>query len=353
MLKLRTVSCNVCRYCAHNSKKVLIRGGSRKYFETIKKQNLIKAPDYFEPTSALVQESSELSESANGGHDDLDSEFPRVLYNDRETHPRDLPPEFINNYPFSQSRVLKWLQWGDMIKRRANLDIPEFYAGSILRVDYADPYATNGMNFFVGRVLYRDMDGGIRHSFFLRNVIAGEGIEMEIAPYSPRVHKITVLRLERWLDQDILFLRNADPRMCTIPLDMKPEPIPDEVPVFTGKVKMMPKPWDYRWERYNLKNMDRSYLTTLDEERATRHIYYEYDRSQDIYDDATDQVSQSELKDIQTILMKGNTSIQKKKVKQKKKAEAVNSTENETEQIADDNSIQKKNTKQKKRNKAV
>merc|ERR1712150_231472 len=94
---------------------------------------------------------------------------------------------------------------------------------------------------------------------------------------------------------------------------------------------------------YNLKNMDRSYLTTLDEERAARHIYY----------DATDQVSQSELKDIQTILMKGNTSTQKKKMKQKKKAEAVNSTENETEQIADDNSMQKKNTKQKKRNKAV
>merc|ERR1712117_1008276 len=133
-------------------------------------------------------------------------------------------------------------------------------------------------------------------------------------------------------------------------LDMKPEPIPDEVPVFTGKGKMMPKPWDYRWERYNLKNMDRSYLTTLDEERATRHIYYEYDRSQDIFDDATDQVSQSELRDIQTILMKGNTSIQKKKTKQKKKTEAVNS---ETDQITDDSSIQKKNTKQKKGNKAV
>merc|ERR1712062_890787 len=92
-------------------------------------------------------------------------------------------------------------------------------------------------------------------------------------------------------------------------------------------------------------NLLNRYLTTLDAERAARHIYYEYDRSQDIYDDATDQVSQSELKDIQTILMKGNTSIQKKNMKQKKKTEAVNS---ETEQIADDSSIQKKNTKQKK-----
>ena len=32
------------------------------------------------------------------------------------------------------------------MKRRSNLDIPEFYAGSILRVDYADPYATNGQS---------------------------------------------------------------------------------------------------------------------------------------------------------------------------------------------------------------
>ena len=30
------------------------------------------------------------------------------------------------------------------MKRRKRLDIPEFYPGSILRVDYADPHATNG-----------------------------------------------------------------------------------------------------------------------------------------------------------------------------------------------------------------
>ncbi len=79
----------------------------------------------------------------------------------------------------------------------------------------------SGMSFFVGRVLYRNLLGGIRHCVFLRNVIEGEGIEMEIQLYSPRVHKVTLLRLERWLDQDLLFLRNADPRLCTIPLDMK------------------------------------------------------------------------------------------------------------------------------------
>ena len=91
------------------------------------------------------------------------------------------------------------------------------------------------MNFFVGRVLYRSQLSGIRHSVFLRNVLetagssgspsttAGEGVEMEIELYSPRVHKVTVLRLERWLDQDLLFLRNADPRMCTIPLNMQVE----------------------------------------------------------------------------------------------------------------------------------
>ena len=34
--------------------------------------------------------------------------------------------------------------------------------------------------------------------------------------------------------------------------------MPEQIPVFTGKVKMLPKPWDYQWERFNLKNMDRS-----------------------------------------------------------------------------------------------
>ncbi|XP_075262942.1 large ribosomal subunit protein bL19m-like [Convolutriloba macropyga] len=324
MLKLRAVSCSVCRFCAHNSKKVLIKTGSVEYFDAAS-QPRMNSPQVhsFEPTSSLIEVDNLEGHQKEEYSDELSSELPRVLYNDRETHPRDLPPEFVSNYPFAQSRVLKWLEWSDMMKRRSNLDIPEFYAGSILRVDYADPYATNGLNFFVGRVLYRSMQGGIRHSVYLRNVLEGEGVEMEIQLYSPRVHKITVLRLERWLDQDLLYLRNADPRLCTIPVDMKPEPIPEEVPVFTGKVKMMPKPWSYRWERYNLKNMDRSYLTTLDAERARRHVYYEYDRSKDIYDDATDQVSQRELRDIQKILAKGTSKPKKNRNSKSKQSDNV------------------------------
>ncbi|XP_063712601.1 large ribosomal subunit protein bL19m-like [Symsagittifera roscoffensis] len=314
MFKIRHVGFAFCRFCAHDSKKVLIKTGTVEYLDAAATPHTSQVTS-FDPTSASV-DSHESSTHLN----DLSSELPRVLYNERETHPRDLPPEFVSNYPFAQSRVLKWLEWSDMMKRRKRLDIPEFYPGSILRVDYADPHATNGMNFFVGRVLYRSQLSGIRHSVFLRNVLetagssgspsttAGEGVEMEIELYSPRVHKVTVLRLERWLDQDLLFLRNADPRMCTIPLNMQPEPIPDKVPVFTGKVKMQPKPWSYRWERFNLKNMDTSYLTPLDRERARRHVYYEYDHSKDIYDDATDQVSQAELRELAKVLsQKDNT----------------------------------------------
>ena len=52
----------------------------------------------FDPTSASV-DSHESSTPLN----DLSSELPRVLYNERETHPRDLPPEFVSNYPFAQA----------------------------------------------------------------------------------------------------------------------------------------------------------------------------------------------------------------------------------------------------------
>ena len=71
----------------------------------------------------------------------------RVLYNERETLPRDLPPEFVSagqGRGEGQSRVLKLLEWGDMVKRRRHVVIPEFYPGSILRVTYADTFATNG-----------------------------------------------------------------------------------------------------------------------------------------------------------------------------------------------------------------
>ena len=69
--------------------------------------------------------------------------------------------------------------------------------------------------------------------------------------------------------------------------------------------------------------LDFRYLTTLDAERARRHVYYEYDRSKDIYDDATDQVSQRELRDIQKILAKGTSKPQKNRNSKSKQSDNV------------------------------
>ncbi len=115
----------------------MVKKASVNYFNDYLKPHLnVNEPLALAPTSALIDSFSE--------ENDLTSEFPRVLYNERETHPRDLPPEFVSNYPIAQSKVLKWLEWQDMMSRRSKLHIPEFYAGSILRVDYADKYATDG-----------------------------------------------------------------------------------------------------------------------------------------------------------------------------------------------------------------
>ena len=134
------VSFSPCRFCAHNSKKKLIKRAGQDYFRTnIEPHSNHKvkqtAACSFHPTSASFDWQLE---------DDLQCELPRVLYYERETHPIKLPPEFVSHFPIGQSKVLKMLEWQDMMKRRRHVDIPEFYAGSILRVVYADQYATNG-----------------------------------------------------------------------------------------------------------------------------------------------------------------------------------------------------------------
>lgn len=49
------------------------------------------------------------------------------------------------------------------------------------------------------------------------------GVEMFYEMYSPLIQKIEVLRLEKRLDSELLYLRDALPEYCTFPLDMEPE----------------------------------------------------------------------------------------------------------------------------------
>lgn len=174
------------------------------------------------------------------------------------SHRRFLSPEFIP--PRQRTNPLKFaIERKDMVQRRKVFDIPEFYVGSILAVIMADPYANGKSNRFVGICTQRS-GKGLGATFVLRNVIEGQGVEICYDLYSPRIQKIEVLKLEKRLDDNLMYLRDALPEYSTFDFDMKavPPPLPgDDVPVNQLKVKMKPKPWSKRWERskYNVKGI--------------------------------------------------------------------------------------------------
>ena len=117
-------------------------------------------------------------------------------------------------------------------------------------------------------MVFLDRGGtGLRAWLILRNVIDGQGVEFMYHLYSPTVIKIEVLRLERRLDDELYYLRDAPQEYSTVPFDMEPEILPEEssVPVNkTGRndqllsqlfqlnisvVKLNPRPWLRPWEQ--------------------------------------------------------------------------------------------------------
>ncbi|XP_029451906.1 39S ribosomal protein L19, mitochondrial isoform X2 [Rhinatrema bivittatum] len=119
-----------------------------------------------------------------------------------------LSPEFIP--PRGRTDPLKYsIERKDMVARRKLLTIPEFYVGVEIRYDL----------------------------------------------YSPRIQEIQVLKLEKRLDDNLMYLRDALPEYSTFDFDMKvvPHSINEEVPVNQLKVRMKPKPWSKRWERPQFK----------------------------------------------------------------------------------------------------
>nr|CAH7763486.1 unnamed protein product [Callosobruchus chinensis] len=83
------------------------------------------------------------------------------------------------------------------------------------------------------------------------------GVEILYDLYEPSIQKIEVLRLEKRLDDELLYLRDALPEYCTFDPNMEPEILPEdgEVPVNPIKVKLKPRPWLERWERKNLQGL--------------------------------------------------------------------------------------------------
>ncbi|XP_023574128.1 39S ribosomal protein L19, mitochondrial [Octodon degus] len=195
---------------------------------------------------------------------------------------RFLSPEFIP--PRGRTDPLKFqVERKDMLERRKVLHIPEFYVGSILRVTTADPYAQGKISQFLGICIQRS-GSGLGATFTLRNTIERQGVEICFDLYNPRIHEIQVVKLEKRLDDSLLYLRDALPEYSTFDVNMKPEaPEYDkEVPVNKLKVKMKPKPWSKRWERpyFNIKGIRFDLCLTeeqMEEARKWSQPWLEYD----------------------------------------------------------------------------
>lgn len=163
----------------------------------------------------------------------------------------DFLPDPVNN---SQIHVHRMID--DMLERRKVIDIPEFYVGTVMSVTTSDPYSATKRSKFTGICIHRT--GQLTFAnFTLRNIIDGMGCEIRYDLYNPLIQKIEVLRLEKRLDDTLLYLRDALPEYSTFPEDMKPEPLEEgaEVPLNKLQVLMKPPPWCRRWERWLLKGI--------------------------------------------------------------------------------------------------
>ncbi|XP_055635363.1 39S ribosomal protein L19, mitochondrial [Toxorhynchites rutilus septentrionalis] len=161
----------------------------------------------------------------------------------------------------------------DMLDRRSNIDIPEFYVGSVLAVTSSDVHAVGKTSRFVGICIQRERCG-LRARFILRNIVDHQGMEVMYDLYDPTLLKFEVLRLERRLDEHLLYLRDALDEYSTFDINMEPEVLPEgsPVPVNDVKVVLKPKPWYARWERENLQgvaNVDQ-YTTEKNRRKAEK-----------------------------------------------------------------------------------
>jgi len=167
-------------------------------------------------------------------------------------------PEFLPELAMQRRNKLgERLERLDMIQRRSAIEIPEFYAGSIVAITVTDNNAANKVNRFLGICIQKG-GVGLRAWTILRNVIDQQGVEILYQLYCPLVIKVEVLKLEKRLDDELLYLRDALPEYSTFDFNMEPE-IPAEnslVPINQVKVVLKPRPWLERWERQELKGIE-------------------------------------------------------------------------------------------------
>ncbi len=138
---------------------------------------------------------------------------------------------------YFRDKIRERLEREDMIERRKQINIPEFYVGSIMAVSVSDPYAPGKTNRFVGICTRRD-GYQLRHTFTLRNVIDGLGVEIQYDMYNPTIQSIEVLKLEKRLDDNLTYLQDCPPEYSTISFDFQPVKLPPGMTVPLNTIKV-------------------------------------------------------------------------------------------------------------------
>ncbi|CAG9793467.1 unnamed protein product [Diatraea saccharalis] len=198
----------------------------------------------------------------------------RLFKNEAILESRHIYPEFLPDpNPKWRNSLREKLERADMLQRRSQIDIPEFYVGSILAVTISDPHAQSKTNRFVGICIERK-GCGLRAEFTLRNVVDHQGVEVRYDLYDPTIQNIQVLRLEKRLDEKLFYLRDALPEYSTFPFDMDPEILPEgtPVPINPVQVKLKPRPWLERWERQDLKGVSNIEEHLKEKDRVRREL---------------------------------------------------------------------------------
>ncbi|XP_074596793.1 mitochondrial ribosomal protein L19 [Brevipalpus obovatus] len=229
--------------------------------------------DYFEPSKKNIRGSEfpvghTTRLDVKRGQSFKDPAIPEDLAELRNVYPEFLP----NSDPLKRNRSFCRMERQDMLARRVILDIPEFHPGSILAVTVSDPNAVGKVSRFVGICILRE-NVGLRASFTLRNIVDREGIEITYDLYNPTIRSIEVLKLERRLDDDLRYLRDALPEYSTVPLDMAPEirREGEPVPLNPLKVTMGPFPWTKKWWHHQYRFATKG----IDKIEGVHHWYYE------------------------------------------------------------------------------
>ncbi|TGZ70157.1 hypothetical protein CRM22_003352 [Opisthorchis felineus] len=174
-----------------------------------------------------------------------------------ELVPHNLDPRY-------RDRLRERLERREMMLRRRTFAIPEFYVGSILAVSIADKFAPDGIHRFVGICIER-LNEGLWTTFTVRNVIEKTAVEIKYELYNPTLQSLEVLLLEKRLDQNLLYLRDAPLQESRVPFDMAPVPHSSNtpVPVNPKKVKLLPPPWKFQWFLHGYRGIDPSALDYL------------------------------------------------------------------------------------------